>query len=165
MRNLGLSYILAIVGFFGVAGLHRFYLNKPVTGVIWLLTGGLFGIGTIYDLITMPQQVDEANRRMLGPGQMMAALPYPNYPSNYPGPGAPAEPNLRDPNIDLEQRVLMLARKQNGRLTTPIAAAELGVTMKEAEDKLGQIAAAGHAEVDVTEDGVVVYDFPALRVT
>lgn len=64
-RDLGMSYLLCAVGFLGLAGLHRFYLGKPVTGIIWLITAGLFGIGTIYDLITLPGQVDDVNRKAL----------------------------------------------------------------------------------------------------
>jgi TM2 domain-containing membrane protein YozV len=64
-RDVGTSYLLCAIGFLGVAGLHRFYLGKPGTGILWLITGGLFGIGTIYDLITLPGQVDDANRKAL----------------------------------------------------------------------------------------------------
>jgi hypothetical protein len=59
--------------------------------------------------------------------------------------------------------MLKLARKHNGRLSTPIAAAELGIPMAEADKKLSEIAAAGHANVDVTDDGGIIYDFPSLR--
>lgn len=38
------------------------YLGKLVTGLIWLLTGGLFGIGWLYDFCTLNRQVDECNR-------------------------------------------------------------------------------------------------------
>ncbi len=65
MRDVTTAYLLCALGFLGFSGLHRFYLGKPVTGILWLVTGGLFLIGTIYDLITLPTQVDEANRRML----------------------------------------------------------------------------------------------------
>src|SRR6185503_3926678 len=38
--------LLTLLGFFGV---HRFYLGKWVTAILYLCTGGLLGIGIIYD--------------------------------------------------------------------------------------------------------------------
>jgi TM2 domain-containing membrane protein YozV len=49
--------------FLGVLGLHRFYLRKWFTGLLWLLTGGLFLVGWLYDFWTLNGQVDEINRR------------------------------------------------------------------------------------------------------
>ncbi len=59
-NNYTLGWVL--LTFLGVFGVHRFYLGKWVTGLIWLFTGGLFLIGWLYDLWTLNSQIDEANR-------------------------------------------------------------------------------------------------------
>jgi TM2 domain-containing membrane protein YozV len=48
-KNKIVALILAI--FFGCLGVHRFYVGKIGTGVIWLFTAGFFMIGWIYDII------------------------------------------------------------------------------------------------------------------
>ena len=42
---------LLLCVFLGFLGAHRFYVGKIGTGILWLFTFGLFGIGAIYDLI------------------------------------------------------------------------------------------------------------------
>lgn len=52
-----------LLTFLGVFGIHRFYLGKWLTGLLWLVTGGLFALGLLYDLWTLNDQVSEQNLR------------------------------------------------------------------------------------------------------
>ena len=58
-----IDYTIAwiLLTFLGIAGIHRFYLGKIPTAIVYLLTAGLFGIGILYDFWTLNEQVDEAN--------------------------------------------------------------------------------------------------------
>ena len=58
--NYNLSWVL--LTFLGWLGIHRFYMGKWVTGLIYLLTVGLFGIGIVYDWCTLNDQIDELHR-------------------------------------------------------------------------------------------------------
>lgn len=62
----GIDYTLAwlLLAFLGLLGAHRFYLRKWITGILWLLTAGLLGLGWLYDLWTLNEQVDEVNREI-----------------------------------------------------------------------------------------------------
>lgn len=51
-----------LLTFLGIFGLHRFYLGKWLSGLVYLVTGGLFLFGVIYDYWTLNEQVHEANR-------------------------------------------------------------------------------------------------------
>lgn len=57
--DYNVAWILLV--FLGVFGIHRFYMGKFVTGIIWLLTGSLFGLGWLYDLWTLNDQLSELN--------------------------------------------------------------------------------------------------------
>ena len=51
-----------LLAFLGLFGVHRMYLGKWITGLIYLFTLGLFGLGWLYDLWTLNSQIDERNR-------------------------------------------------------------------------------------------------------
>ena len=42
---------ILITFFFGVFGVHRFMTGKIGTGILWLISGGVFGIGWLVDFI------------------------------------------------------------------------------------------------------------------
>lgn len=44
---------LLLCFFLGYLGIHRFYVGKIATGLLYLVTGGLFGIGWLFDLVVI----------------------------------------------------------------------------------------------------------------
>ena len=50
-----------LLTFLGIFGIHRFYMGKWFTGILYLLTGGLFLIGYIYDYWTLNDQLTILN--------------------------------------------------------------------------------------------------------
>jgi len=79
VKSTPVTYLLWLLGGFGVLGLHRLYLGRWVTGLIWFFTGGLFFIGALIDLFLIPGMVQvenlsreliaQANRPNSGPGE------------------------------------------------------------------------------------------------
>ena len=69
MRNVSGRYdhtvAFLLLTFLGVFGIHRFYIGKLWTGVFYLLTLGIFGLGILYDFWTMNEQVSIKNAQNL----------------------------------------------------------------------------------------------------
>lgn len=57
--DYNISWIL--LTFLGVLGIHRFYMGKWMSGLLYFFTGGLFLIGYAYDFWTLNQQISEIN--------------------------------------------------------------------------------------------------------
>ncbi|HJN51504.1 MAG: TM2 domain-containing protein [Pseudomonadales bacterium] len=58
-RQVWIAYLACFP--WGVLGIHKFYLRQPLLGILYFLTGGLFVVGWLYDLVTLPDQVDRCN--------------------------------------------------------------------------------------------------------
>ena len=57
--DYNLAWIL--LTFLGLFGIHRLYMGKWISGIIYLLTGGIFGLGYIYDFWTLNNQISLLN--------------------------------------------------------------------------------------------------------
>ncbi|MEN9201961.1 MAG: TM2 domain-containing protein [Thermostichus sp. DG02_2_bins_29] len=64
--RIGSAYLLWGLALFGFCGAHRFYLGRWRTGLLWLLTLGLLGVGQLIDLLLIPGMVREKNAALLG---------------------------------------------------------------------------------------------------
>ena len=57
--NYSVAWVL--LTFLGWLGVHRFYMGKWVTGIIYLCSGGIFFIGVLYDFWTLNDQITVVN--------------------------------------------------------------------------------------------------------
>jgi TM2 domain-containing membrane protein YozV len=57
--DYNLAWILLV--FLGLFGVHRMYMGKWLTGILYLITGGIFGWGYIYDMWTLNDQITVIN--------------------------------------------------------------------------------------------------------
>jgi TM2 domain-containing membrane protein YozV len=60
--NYNIAWILLV--YLGIFGVHRFYMGKWISGIIWLCTGGLFTLGWLYDFWTLNRNISDQNKIM-----------------------------------------------------------------------------------------------------
>jgi hypothetical protein len=177
MYRTGTGYGFWCLFLVGLAGVHRLYLGKWGTGILWLLTAGLFGIGQVVDLFRMETLVEQANVRE-------GHLPHPNFRSlasagasggavaasgSAYGAGAAGRPSSapggarRSDEGELMQRLLEEAEERGGTLTVTQGVAATGLSFETVEETLGDMVASGYVDVDNhPESGVVLYRFTEL---
>ncbi|CAD7028102.1 TM2 domain-containing protein [Pseudorhizobium endolithicum] len=61
MKSGFVAFLCWLLGLVGICGIHRFYVGRPGSGLLWLLTFGLLGVGQIVDLFLLGSMVRQAN--------------------------------------------------------------------------------------------------------
>ena len=62
-RTGSIDYTVAwvLLTFLGLFGIHRMYMGKWISGFLYLLTAGIFGLGVLYDFLTLNEQINLIN--------------------------------------------------------------------------------------------------------
>jgi TM2 domain-containing membrane protein YozV len=157
IKSKGVAYLLWF--FLGIFGAHRFYLEKIGTGILYLLTGGVFGIGWIIDLFTLGNQVDVYNALHGGMGGLVN-----NNQNNVvvnvttPSSAAPALAPVSSAEISAEKQILILADRSS-LLSIKQIVSQTSLELDEAEEALKKLVAKGMAKEQVDATGRLTYDF------
>lgn len=161
--NTSTSYLLWLTCLFGISGIHRFYNKKPISGTLWLLTWGFFGIGQFIDLFLIPSMVEDHNLRQrdrLGvlPGGVM--LSQPTVQMVAPRTTAQSPKPLKQ---DRMLKLLKAAQTRNGRLSVTQAVMDTELSFEEVEATLKEMVRTGYVSIENhAETGVILYHFVEL---
>lgn len=160
VNHVSTAYLLWAAGLVGLPGLHRIYNGKKWSGLLWLCTLGLFGIGQFIDLFFIQEMVEDHNQRSLA--RSGAA-----FNGGYPGQTIMAETVIRPPTKDeVMVKLVKAAAARGGRLSVTQAVMDTNIGFAEAEKVLGEMVKSGYVEIDNDpHSGIVVYDFRELSIS
>lgn len=159
------AYILWFLCALGICGGHRFYSGRIASGVIYLLTFGIFGFGQLLDLIFIPNMVEKRNIYLRGlynsylPNSSAAmpqvTLNLGDLPSQQP-------PVLVEPPVTISpmQKLLRVAKEYGGTLSIAQVALYTELEPEEVKNLLQEAQKYGYAEIcNDPQTGAVRYRF------
>ena len=147
------AYLLWLGCLLQLNGLHRIYNGKIVTGLIWLGTFGLFGVGQIIDLFLIPRMVDDYNTKLkakMGLSPYGVPLVQPVFVTNV----------IKPSHEQLMIKLVRAAAKRGGKISVTQGVMETGASFAEVESTLQDMLKTGYVGIDNDPDtGVVLYTF------
>ncbi|MCX7025865.1 MAG: TM2 domain-containing protein [Spirochaetes bacterium] len=146
--NATKAYLLWLIGGFGAFGLHRFYLGKFGSGVVWFCTGGLGMMGSIYDFFTLRRQVEDANIRDSLKNAMES------------GTFDELRRSVAATQDSIEKAILRAAKRNEGLVTPGEVALDSNYSVDQVRAALEKMATEGNAEMMIRQSGIIVFRFP-----
>jgi TM2 domain-containing membrane protein YozV len=147
------AYLLWLGCLLQLNGLHRLYNGKIVTGLIWLGTFGLFGVGQLIDLFLIPRMVDDYNAKLrakIGLSPYGVPLIQPTFVTNV----------IKPSREQLMVKLVRAAAKRGGKISVTQGVMDTGANFAEVEATLKDMLKTGYVGIDNDPDtGVVVYTF------
>lgn len=156
MNKVGSAYILWLGCLLQLHGLHRIYNGKIGTGLLWMCTLGLFGVGQLLDLLLIPNMVEDYNTKLRARIGVSAA----GVPLSQP---VVATAVVKPSRNQLMVLLLKAAAARNGKLSVTQGVMDTGASFAEVEATLKEMVKSGYVGVDNHPDtGVVIYNFLEL---
>lgn len=155
-NKVGSAYILWLGCLLQLHGLHRIYNGKIGTGLLWLCTFGLFGVGQFVDLFLIPNMVDEYNTKLRAKLNLSATgVPLAQH--------VVATTVVKPTRERLTVKVIKAAAARNGKISITQAVMDTGASFAEIEEIFQEMLRKGYVGVDNHPDtGVVIYHFLEL---
>lgn len=164
MNNIGTAYVLWLGCLLQIHGLQRLYNGKIFTGLLWMFTFGLMGVGQLIDLLLIPNMVEEHNAKLKGrhPTLPNTSNPAPAIQRVVTREFAPAPMATPEPNR-LVVKLVKAAHARSGKLTVTQGVMDTEANFEEVEAALRQLVKTGYVDIyNDPETGVVTYDFREL---
>lgn len=150
MRKTGVAYLLWFTCFLGLAGVHRLYTGKYLSGIVWLFTLGFLGIGQLIDLALIPGMVEEQNlkyKMLHGSSNDVAVTPEIVIEI-----ANEVDPTFREPKARIErsdiQTIFQLAKDNNGKVSLVDCVIATGKQASALRKVLENLSLVGLLEVD-----------------
>lgn len=160
--NVGLAYLTWALGVFGACGVHRFYMGRPISGIIWLFTLGLFGFGQLIDLFLIPGMAKERNRYLWERVRTDSSIELVDIGRQMLSPSSSINRLELEETKPIEplHKLLEVALANGGVLTTGQAMLATGLSLEKVEELLKLAMHQGIAEVENHPDtGKIRYRF------
>ncbi|NER81414.1 MAG: NINE protein [Leptolyngbya sp. SIO1D8] len=157
-KRLVASYVLWACALFGVSGLHRLYNGKIATGLLWLCTLGLFGVGQFIDVFFVPGMAEDYELKRFKSRYKSGAYDL------FSSPTAMTSQTVKPPTREEKMvKLLKAAQSRDGQLSVTQAVMDTSMGFEEVETLLKDMVKSGYVTVDNhTSTGVVVYRFDEL---
>lgn len=154
-NRLGISYVLWALGGVGLCGLHRLYNGKIGTGLLWLFTVGLFGLGQFIDLFSIPSMVSEYELKLRASAGLLPVSAHQSI--------AATETGSKPTKEQLMAKLIKAAQVRGGKLSVTQGVMATELSFAEVEALLTEMLKSGYVGIDNDpQTGVVLYNFYEL---
>jgi len=155
-------WLACVVGLFG---LQRFYLGRTWSGLLYLFTFGLLGVGQLVDLVRLRQMVQDENLQREAFRALAEKRALASGRHRRPLLAAPdrSAPHAAEGEESLRMKLLAAAAARQGRLSVTEGVMATGKPFAAVEAELDAMAKSGYVGIsNDPETGIVVYTFGEL---